>query len=146
NGDGSDVQQLTFNLGYDDQPIWSPDGTKLLFSSDRDGDIAIFVMNADGSNPTNLTPDLASFDARWSPDGNKIAFTAKTASTGENIYVMNADGSQKVNLTLDNTHINAMPFWSKDGKQLFFITTRESPIDTAKDEISVDVFAMNTDG
>jgi len=85
NSDGSNVQQLTFNTGYDDQPVWSPDGSHILYDSDQDGDIAIFVMDDDGSNKTNLTPNLGSFGGRWSPDGTRIAYTAKSDSIGENM-------------------------------------------------------------
>ena len=46
---------MTNNLADDFNPSFSPDGSKIAFESDRDGDFKIFVMNFDGSNPTNLT-------------------------------------------------------------------------------------------
>jgi Tol biopolymer transport system component len=48
--DGDHVQQLTDNDGRDGNPVWSPDGTRIAFESDRDGTWRIFVMDADGTN------------------------------------------------------------------------------------------------
>ena len=76
NGDGSGVVRLTNSNANDDLPRWSPNGTKILFQSDRDhpdtGYIDIYVMNADGSGVTRLTTDVND-DSRgtWSPDGNQ---------------------------------------------------------------------------
>ncbi|HEX6744883.1 MAG TPA: hypothetical protein VF087_11720, partial [Solirubrobacteraceae bacterium] len=53
--DGTHVRRLTDSPGLDEGPVWSPDGTKIAFSSDRDGQQEIYVMDADGSNPRRLT-------------------------------------------------------------------------------------------
>ena len=59
------------------QPAWSPDGTKIAFTSNRDGNYEIYTMNADGTGQTSLTNNAAyDFDPAWSPDGTKIAFTS----------------------------------------------------------------------
>ena len=59
--DGSNQTNLTMNPAFDFDPTWSPDGTKLAFTSDRDGNPEMYVMNAqDGSNQTNLTDNAAS--------------------------------------------------------------------------------------
>jgi len=55
NADGSDVQRLTFNPAADVEPAWSPDGSRIAWRSERDGNAEIYVMNADGSNQTRLT-------------------------------------------------------------------------------------------
>ena len=73
NPDGSGITRLTSNGVWDSDPCWSPDGSKIVYSS---GD-AIWVMNFDGSNPKKLTTpseDNYDVDPAWSPDGNKIAF------------------------------------------------------------------------
>ena len=80
-------------------PAWSPDGTKIAFTSDRDGIPKIYVMNADGTNQTRITDNPASDEApAWSPDGSKIAFTSDRDGNPE-IYVMNADGTDQTRLT-----------------------------------------------
>ena len=88
------------------------DGTKIAFTSDRDGNNEIYVMNAqDGSNQTNLTIDPATDEfPSWSPDGENIAFTSARDGNTE-IYVMNAqDGSNQTRLT-DNPASDALPEW-----------------------------------
>ena len=92
--DGSGLRNLTPKpVGAYAAPAWSPDGRKLAFVSDRDGNSEVYVMNANGSGQRNLTRNPA-FDAdpAWSPDGRKIAFVSnRDGSYG--VYVMNADGS-----------------------------------------------------
>ncbi|MFP6642604.1 MAG: protein kinase, partial [Candidatus Latescibacterota bacterium] len=66
----------------------SPDGSKIAFVSDRDGNHEIYVMDSDGSNQTRLTSNYASdYDPSWSPDGSKIAFGSDRDGFGD-IYVM----------------------------------------------------------
>src|SRR5438046_7010960 len=55
NDDGTQVTNLTKHAGRNFDPAWSPDGRKIAFDSDRDGDYEIYVMNADGSGQTRLT-------------------------------------------------------------------------------------------
>ena len=77
-----------------EQPARSPDGTKVAFTTFRDGDREIYVMDADGGNPVNLTRHDA-FDSApaWSPDGRRIAFESERDGGVPHIFVMNADGS-----------------------------------------------------
>ncbi len=88
-GPGS-AARLTTHAASDLDPAWSPDGQKIAFMSARDGNLEIYVMDADGTNQTRLTKDATgdTFPA-WSPDGQKIAFTANRDGNSE-IYVMDA--------------------------------------------------------
>jgi TolB protein len=83
----------------DAEPAWSPDGTRIVFSSDRSGDRELYVVSADGGDVTQLTasPD---FDGQptWSPDGTMIAFTTDRGPSRD-VYLMHADGSDPVNLS-----------------------------------------------
>lgn len=83
----------------DRQPAWSPNGSKIAFTSDRDGDDEIYIMNADGTGEAQLTGS-AGQDRRpeWSRDGSKIFFESNRDGNPE-IYIMNADGSEQTNLT-----------------------------------------------
>ncbi len=76
NVDGTDLRQLTSGANSDTDPVFSPDGRTLLFSSSRDGGGQLWTMRIDGGEPRKLTdwgPGLAS--AVWSPDGKSIAAT-----------------------------------------------------------------------
>jgi TolB protein len=101
-------------------PAWSPDGRKLAFVSQRDGNAEIYVMSADGSEQQNLTRQPASDShPSWSPNGRKLAFVSRRDGNSE-IYVMNADGSGLRNLTRTPS-ADRDPAWSPDGRAIAFV-------------------------
>lgn len=138
--DGTEVR-LTTQPGSDTLPAWSPDGSRLAFSSspkaDRGALLDIWVMNADGSGLTRLT-DHPEDDRRgvWSPDGTRLAYTATRAGNLE-IHVMDADGGNHVNLT-NHPAQDSQPAWSPDGTRIAFTSTRLGN--------STDLWIMNADG
>ena len=107
---GADPVRLTTVGPLNQMPSWSPDGTQIAFMSTREPGnyTSVFVMNADGSGQTNLTPKLdtgaATWGSRapaWSPNGEFIYFTGtRPGMSGEQIYVMRADGSDQRPLTM----------------------------------------------
>ena len=112
-------QQLTNSPGWDGDPAWSPDHSKIAFATDRDGNREIYVMNSDGTNPVRLTNEgAADYGPAWSPDGGRIAFVSERTGISH-IYSMNADGSDQTLLTND-THPDREPDWSPDGKRIAF--------------------------
>ncbi len=118
-------------------PTWSPDGTRIAFRSDRDGNFEIYVMDADGSNPVNLTDHSASERSpAWSPDGTKILFTSNRDGN-EEVYVMDADGSSPTNLTNNPALDAGRPAWSPDGTRIAFASTRDDDFE---------IYSMAADG
>ena len=105
--------KLTKGPASDITPVWSPDGRKIAFSSDRDGDNEIYVMNADGTNPIQLTHNMLEIDIApsWSAGGRKIAFSSYNHVLYADVYVMNADGTNLVNLTQDQDGDDFMGSW-----------------------------------
>jgi Tol biopolymer transport system component len=145
NSDGS-IAALTSNAFLDAYPVWSPDGQKIVFTSDRDGTMDIYVMNQDGSNVARLTTTAAPAQDRfatWSPDGTKIVFESNR-SGGSEIYVMNADGSNVIRLTNNSTGDNA-PQFSPDGAKIVFVSNRDAP-STLAPFGKWEVYVMNADG
>ena len=156
NPDGSSPTRLTddtsrteklpdFSPVYDGSPVWSPDGTKIAFISNRDYLFSLYVMDADGSN-ARLVADkpLEPAEPSWSPDGGKIAFTSGVRFTlgmgkaSVNIYVVNIDGSGLTQLTRDSG-ANGSPAWSPDGKQIAFVSNRDADGQSR-------IWIMNEDG
>jgi WD40 repeat protein len=85
---------------FDSAPAWSPDGRQIAFESNLDGDMEIFVMNADGSNVRQITHNtLWDEGPAWSPDGTRFAFSRGTDDLHLDIWTMNADGSDARQLT-----------------------------------------------
>jgi TolB protein len=111
--DGSEQTRLTDNNANDSSPSWSPDGEKIAFSSNRDGNYEIYVMNADGSDVTRLTNVNNANDSSpsWSPDGEKIVFTSDRDSAFTEIYSMNADNGRRVTRLTDNNANDSSPNW-----------------------------------
>ena len=108
----------------------------IAFVSTRDGNYEIYVMDADGSTPINLTNDPGGNLAPvWSPDGTRIAFVSYRDGNPE-IYVMGADGSGPQNLT-NNPSNDYLHVWSPDGTKIAFMSDRDG---------NGEIYVMNADG
>ncbi len=120
----SEPAPLIASTFLDHVPQFSPDGKKIAFASYRSGNAEIWVCDADGSSPFQLTsfggPDCSS--PRWSPDSREIAFVFNQAGQRE-IYVIDLARSKTRRLTINPSHDNA-PTWSQDGKWIYFESNR----------------------
>ncbi len=106
---------------YKAAPDLSPDGTQIVFISDRDGDLELYVIDVDGTNLRQLTHNSIDEDSPvWSPDGTKIAYLSDSED-GIDLVIITADGSSMHNLT-QGVGINIDPAWSPDGQKLVFIS------------------------
>ena len=109
---------------------------RIVFTSLRDGNAEIYVMDVHGRNQENLANHPAyDYSPDWSPDGTKIAFVSRRDGRWTQIYVMEADGKNVVRLT-DGPGQKGHPDWSPDGKKIAF------SVDDKEDYIAV----MDADG
>ena len=135
NPNGSDRKTLTDG----NFPNYSPDGTKVVFSTTRDGNNEIYQVNADGTNPVRLTNNpAADIHPFYSPNGASIVFTS-TRDGNEEIYKMNADGSNQVRLT-NETAADRTPAFSPNGQKIIFVTERVGGSSNRR------LFTMDPDG
>ncbi len=92
------------------RPAWSPDGTRIAFQAERDGNVDVYVMDADGGNVARLTADPApDSEPTWSPDGTRIAFVSRRSGNAD-VYVMAANGEGETRLT-DSSADDVTPDW-----------------------------------
>jgi serine/threonine protein kinase len=123
-------QPLITSTFVEDHPAFSPDGRRVAFASERTGTAEIWLAEADGSSPRQLTqgPGLMQGFPRWSPDGRRIAFDSRSEDGVYDIWTIDADGASPRRLTQDPGDENE-PSWSRDGRFIYFSARRgESPI------------------
>ena len=160
NADGSDVKRLTFTDGYDAEATVSPKGDKIVFTSLRDGDPEIYVMDIDGKNQTRLTFEQG-YDGGpfFSQDGSKIVFRTSRPKTEKEladyndlvenglvrpsaleIYVMDADGKNMKQVT-NFGKASFGPFFHPNMEKIIFATNVNS--ETGR---NFDLYTINIDG
>lgn len=157
---GTIKKQLTNSVGYDAEATVSPKGDKIVFTSDRSGDLELWTMNIDGSNQKQITFGLG-YDggAFFSPDGKRLVFRASrptteaeikeykdylaqhlVAPTTMELYTCNVDGSDLKQVT----HLgkaNWAPFFHPSGKKIIFSSNHHS-----KKGYDFQLFMINDDG
>jgi Tol biopolymer transport system component len=123
NADGTGLTRLTGSPRPDFDATWSPDGARIAFRSERNGESEIWLMNADGSGQRRLARGLS---PAWSPDGSRIAYAAPgdllcppgRGLRCSGLSIMNADGSGQHRIP--HTDGGEYPSWSPDGKRIAF--------------------------
>lgn len=159
NWDGQKKRDITNNPASDLNPIWSPDGKRIAFQSNRNSPLTVscngasddcmyelFIVNPDGSGLKRITKGWT-FYSTWSPDGKQIAFLGAFKSDLSpypndpflyDIFVVNSDGSNVQNLT-KSPGFYSEPIWSPDGKKIAF---HSGEMATHPDSINI----INSDG
>ena len=125
NGRPSALTRLISSSRREDTPNFSPDGKRIVFSSNRSGHWEIWVCDSDGQNSVQLTSFGGSYvtgTPRWSPDGKTIVFDSVTRGKPD-IFVINAESRVQRNLTA-NSYLDAVPSWSRDGRWIYFSSDR----------------------
>jgi Tol biopolymer transport system component len=156
---GSIVKQLTNNDFYDAEATVSPKGDKIIFTSDRSGDLELYTMNIDGSNLKQIT-NSPGYDggACFSPDGSQIIWRASHFDSDSEmaeykmnlkkhlvspmkmeLFIANADGSNRRQLT-NLGGANWAPCFSTSGKKVVFSSNHKTKA------IPFNLYAINTDG
>ena len=156
---GNIVKKLTDNNFYDAEATVSPKGDKIVFTSDRSGDVELYTMNIDGSGLKQITNELG-YDggACFSPDDKQIVWrSTKFDSEQEKedykellkkhlvspnkmeLYIANADGSNRRKLT-DLGGANWAPYFSHSGKKVIFSSNHVTK------SIPFNLYMINTDG
>jgi len=109
----------------DESPQISPDGARIVFVSDRSGNLELWQCNKNGEGALQLTAFGGAFlgSPRWSPDGKEIAFDVSHSKSGGDIYVINAEGGSPRRLTAE-TSTDVVPHWSEDGQWIYFGSDR----------------------
>lgn len=164
--DGTDIKRLTNVPGYDAEATVSPDGKKIVFTSERDGDLDLYSMDVDGRNVKRLTNEIG-YDggAFYSPDSKMIVYRRSSPKTEAEIarykdllakklvvptvfeiWVMNADGSNKRQVT-NLGSASFAPFFTPDGKKIIFCTNYFDPNRTdRRRQPNFDLALINLDG
>ena len=152
NLDGTKTRRLTDEMGYDGGAFFSPDSKRIVYRASHPTDLSeiarykellaqqlvepgqleIFIMNADGSDKTQVTANGASnFSPFFHPDGRRIIFSSNIETRGEggrpsfHLYLVGADGTGLERLTLEG-HFNSFPMFSPDGKRLVWVSDRHA--------------------
>ena len=168
NGDGTNPRRLTENTAFDGFPSLSPDGSRIVFDSNRRraegggepfNTSDLFVMNADGTGQTLL---IRGSSATWSPDGKQIAFHASASGAGQpikpdpgaatsdnDIFILNVadvlnNGARPRNITNSPAAIDDDPDWSPDGQTILF--TSHAVTDNPVNSATAEIYAIAADG
>ena len=122
------LTKLTPDTTSASDPAFSPDGSRIAFVSQRDGNAEIYVMNADGTGATRLTNDPQP-DGRpgFTPDGQSVVFHSARPAGKQQIWVVNVDGTGLTQLTRDS--VNSAPSVSPDGQTIAYVSQRNKDAD-----------------
>jgi Tol biopolymer transport system component len=129
NPDGTGLKRLTDAHGYNAEGSFSSDGRHIVFCSNRDGNLELYIMDSDGKNVRKLTntPNCYNGGPFFSPDGKRVIFRSDRKEKDRlQIYVINSDGTGETALTDNEKWVYWAPFWYKDGRHIIFTAADHS--------------------
>ncbi len=134
NANGGKATQITTNAAYDGDPIWSPDGKQIAFSTDRNGNFDVYLVSAEGGVAKRITTNSATeIPLAFSPDGKEIYFSAQIQKAAENVqfasgwitelYKVSTQGGRPEQVVA--VPVSSMSF-DKDGKSFLYYDRKGS--------------------
>jgi dipeptidyl aminopeptidase/acylaminoacyl peptidase len=120
------LTQLTFEAA-NRSPIWSPDGMRVTFASNRNGQLNLFVVpaNADGPTERLTTADSLQLAGSWSPDGDVLALMEQHPTTGRDVWLLRKNGERTA--FANSTADESAPRFSPDGRWLAYVSNEAGP-------------------
>ena len=134
NATGGKAQQITTNAAYDSDPIWSPDGKQIAFSTDRNGNFDVYLVSAEGGVAQRITTNSATeIPLAFSPDGKEIYFSAQIQKSAENVQFASGWITELYKVSTEGgrpEQVVAVPVCSmsfdKDGKSFLYYDRKGS--------------------
>ena len=123
--DGSNLKALTFGPAYKAECAYSSDGLQIVFASNADGNMNLYIMNSDGTGMRQVTKDKNVYNGGpfFSPDNKRIIYRSDPDKKDYlQIYSMHVDGTDKQQITI-NGAVNWAPYWHPNGKVIAFTTS-----------------------
>ena len=126
--------RFTFDPARDYHPVWSPDGERVVFASDRGGNINLFWKAADGTGEVQrlTTSEVDQFSSSWSSDGTTLVLAERHPQTRTDIAVVTMD-DERASETLIATEFNdSFPELSRDGRWIAYQSTESGQPDAVR--------------
>ncbi len=117
---GGDSRRLTVSIAFERSPRWSPDGRRIVFCSNRDGNYDLYVVSSAGGEVRRLTwSDANDYPGDWSPDGKRILFTTYRSFPGSQMMEIDVETGEERLVLWDSASVR-YPRYSPDGKRIAF--------------------------
>ena len=144
NANGGKALQITTNSSYETAPVWSPDGKKIAFATDRNGNFDVYLVSADGGVPQRITTNSASEKPlAFSPDGKEVYFSAQVMKGVDNVQFASGWITELYKVSTDGgrpEQVVAVPVCSmsfdKDGKSFLYYDRKGSEDSWRKHHVS----------
>jgi len=117
--------------GNNSIPVWTPDGKKIAFASDRNGVLSMFLKSVTGRGEAEqLSETKFSEPFSWSPDGRTLAFTVTTSDSARGIWLMHLEGDRTPQLFLGTPFVEWGPRFSPDGRYIAYTSDESGQSET----------------